>query len=716
MKLWSEYTKHEIKLAEHTKKKVDSTIYTFDIETTSYIIHNGKILPAVYYDKLNKKEQQNCLKGACMYIWMFSINDQVYYGRTWDEFRKFMQKLKEVSPNLKIVYVHNLAFEFQFIKSILGIDEVYARNSHKPMKALCNEFNIEFRCSYILTNCALAGLPKLFNLPVEKKVGDLNYNLLRNRDTPLTELEMGYCEYDCLVVYEYIKYELLTYHDVYHIPLTSTGHVRKELKDNVRCNKSYKERIRKAVNTNGHIYNLLLHGFAGGFTHANYIYADFIIHNVTSWDFSSSYPYCMVAYKYPMTKFREVNLTRIEDMREGFAYLVKITFKNMHSKYCNNFISKSKCVNVLEPIEDNGRILTAEELTIVLTDVDLRVITKAYSYDEYIIEECYYSVYKYLPKEFINFILDKYEKKTKYKNDKEHELEYSKEKSLFNSLYGMTVTNTIRPDADFINGEWVEIPLNNSDILDKLNQQEKDGFLSFSTGVWVTAYARANLQENIIKLDEYVVYCDTDSIKVKEGYDVSVIEEYNKSVLERIDRVSKELNIPKEKYMPKDIKGIERPLGVFDNDGVYTSFITQGAKKYCYETEVYKSKFKDNEEIDKYRKKNQMYINYEDNEKFRELHITVSGVPKGGVRCLNGDIYNFRDDLVFEYEYTNKNTLLYCEGQQSIELVDYLGNKSLVKEKSGVCILPTTYILGKAEEYMDLLDDSTERQKYKEGV
>ena len=276
----------------------------------------------------------------------------------------------------------------------------------------------------------------------------------------------------------------------------------------------------------------------------------------------------------------------------------------------------------------------------------------------------------------------------------------------------MTVTNTIRPDADYINDEWIETPLTNEDILEKLNKQEKDGFLSFSTGVWVTSFARRNLQEIIMQVDDYQVYADTDSIKVVDGFNIDIIEKYNKDVLERIKEVSEDLHIPIEKYMPKDKDGKEHPIGVFESDGVYSSFITQGAKKYCYETINYKKDIKD---INKYVKKNKMYIVEETEDYFKELHITVSGVPKGGVRCLKGDIRNFKDNLVFNYENTNKNTHLYCDNQTPMLLTDYLGNTQEVKDKSGVCLLPTTYILGKAEEYMDLLNDSTDRQRFMEG-
>lgn len=393
----------------------------------------------------------------------------------------------------------------------------------------------------------------------------------------------------------------------------------------------------------------------------------------------------MVTHKFPMTRFKLCNIKRVEEFSESFAYLVRVRFKNIRSKYYNNFISKSKCLLCYDPVMDNGRVVESKEVELICTDIDLKLYLDTYYMDSYEIEECYYSVYKYLPKEFINFILDKYIKKTKYKNDPEHELEYAKEKSLFNSLYGMTVTNEIKSDIDFKLGEWIEIPLTNDDILDKLEKSVKDGFLSFSWGVWVTAYARNNLIRNIMKLDEYQVYADTDSLKLANGYDKKVIEDYNKNVEKRIRKVSEELRIPYEKFAPKDIKGVERMLGVFDNDGNYSEFITQGAKKYAYRTE---------DDV---------------------VHITVSGVPKSGAVCLNNDLNNFKDDLIFEHKYTNKNTVMYCEEQECISFKDYLGVECKVSEKSGCCIIPTSYVLSKALDYAELLSDrSTERQLFKE--
>ena len=689
MLYYKEYTCHRYNLIG--KRNVfDDTIYSFDIETTSYIKYKGNIYQADYYQNLTKKEQEQCEFGSNMYIWQLSINDTVYYGRYWHELIDFISILDKNIPQRKIIWVHNLAFEFQYFKSYFDIKEVTARKSHKVMKCKLKDYNVEFRCTLMLSNVALKSLPDMFNLPVEKMVGDLDYRMLRTSETPLTEKEMKYCENDCLVVYHYIRYELQTYDNLDHIPMTSTGHVRKELKEKTRRDYKYRRLIGNSVNTNPHVYNLLIQAFMGGYTHANYLYADQIVGNVDSWDFTSSYPYVLVTHKYPATKFKLCRIKSEQQLLPNMAYLMVVKFTNVKSKYFNNFLSFSKCREIVSGKYDNGRIISAKSLVATLTDIDFKLIRKAYEC-EYEILECYYSVLRYLPKQFIDFVLDKYVLKTQYKGIEEKKQEYNRQKSMFNALYGMSVTNNIRDEVTYDNlTGWTETPLTNEEIIKKLQDEEKIGFLSFSTGVWVTAYARWNLLTNIMKLDEYVVYADTDSIKVKEGYDKNVITEYNEKVKKRIEFVSNVLKIPMNRYAPKDIKGKERMLGLFDDDGHYEQFITQGAKKYAV-----------------------LEINPKTGEE--EIHITVSGVPKSGAKCLSGDLDNFRDDLVFTSDITNKNMLFYTEGQAPVEITDYLGNTYIVDDPSGCCVVPTTYVLSKSHEYMNLLSDNSSRRAiYKE--
>lgn len=683
MKFYTEYICSFADLVGQ-RKKIDNTIYTFDIETTSYIILNNKVYPAIEYQNLTKEEQEQCEFRSCMYEWTFSINDDVYYGRTWEQLELFIDKIEYFNPHRKILFIHNLAFEFQYIKSIFDFEDVMARKSHKVMRAFFSNYNFELRCTYFMSNCKLEKLPEVFKLDVSKKVGDLDYSKIRTPVTKLTKKELGYCESDCLVVYKYIKRELETYKRVDKIPLTSTGHVRRELKELIEKDYDYKDRVHKAINTNPHVYNLLQDAFMGGYTHANWIYADEILENIDSWDFTSSYPYVLVTHKYPATEFKKCNIKNVTQMSNRFAYLLVVRFKNIKSKYYNNFISASKCRNIKGARYDNGRIMYADSFEITLTDVDFRFILESHTYEEYEIIESYFSLYDYLPKTFIEFVLKKYVIKTQYKDVKGKELEYMLEKNKYNALYGMSVTNTIRDEVTYDNIEgWNERPLTNEEIIEGLQAEKKKSFLSFAYGVWVTAYARNNLLKNVIKLDKFVVYCDTDSIKLLQGYDINIIKEYNNFVKKKIEFVANKFKISVEKFAPKDVKGKEHMLGLFDNDAHYDKFITQGAKKYAVEQKG-------------------------------EIKITVAGVPKSGAKALKR-LEDFRDDFVFRFKDTNKNLVIYVDNQEPIEITDYQGNKYIVNDKSGCCLVPTTYVLGKAEEYANLItDESSKRARYQE--
>lgn len=413
---------------EGKRKLYDTNIYTFDIETTSYFKLNGKIFPAVEYINLTKAEQEQCEFFSNMYVWQFGINDTIYYGRTWEELIDFFEKLKQISPYKKYVFVHNLAFEFQFLRGVFDFTNVMARATHKVMRAELEKYNIEFRCTYFMTNVKLAYLPELYNLKTKKLIGDLDYTLLRHSNTPLTNEELNYCENDCLIIYEYIQKELEVYKTLKDLPLTNTGKVRKELHQLIDFDYNYKNKTIKATNTDPHVFMLLCKAFAGGYTHANWTLADEILTDVDSWDFTSSYPYVMCAFKYPMTKFKPCKIKDVKQMSSSMAYLIRIRFYNIKCKYFNTFISMSKCVEISGASYDNGRVISAKELEIVLTDVDLKFIIKTHKFDYYDIKESYFALYDYLPTQLINFILDKYVAKTKYKNVEGKEVAYNIEK------------------------------------------------------------------------------------------------------------------------------------------------------------------------------------------------------------------------------------------------------------------------------------------------
>lgn len=684
MQYWTEYEGHIPNILGQ-KKLYDNTIYTFDIETSSYIILDNEIFKASDYLKLTKEEQERAKFQSVMYIWQFSINETVYYGRTWEELYQFMTRIENNIPEKKYLYIHNASYEFQFLRNKFKMKNVFSRKTRKVIKFEFEDFNFEARCTYYMSNSSLEKLAENFKLPVKKLVGSLDYTKIRTPATKIYHTELAYCEHDCLCVYEYIKKELETYITLKNIPLTSTGHVRKEMKEKVvEKNWSYINKVRKAVNVDPHVYNLLITAFGGGYVHACYLYANEVLKNVTSFDYASSYPYCLCCFKYPATEFKKCNIKRLEQLLPKFAYLIRVRFKNIKSKYYNHIISVSKCTKIKNVKIDNGRIISADEIEMVVTDIDIHTIINMYSFDSYEFIEAYYSFYDYLPKDFIEFILKKYVSKTKLKNVAGQEVLYMMEKNKFNSLYGMAVTNNIKQEVIFDNVTgWHEEDMTNEKIIELLEKDKEKVFLSFAYGVWCTSRARSNLISCMQKLDKWCVYGDTDSLKLLEGYDQSVIDNYNKEVLSKIDEVCNHFGIEKEKFSPLDIKGISHTMGLFENDGNYEEFKTLGSKKYAYVTKIPIEKAKKSDSYKILRSKDGIAWC---------LGITLSGVPKSGAKALSS-LSDFKNGFIFDYKFTNKLMVAYNDSQEPVWITDYQNKKYFSRETFGECLLPTTYEL-----------------------
>ena len=202
----------------HKKVKLYNIPASFDIETTSF------------YDAARGK------KHATMYIWQFGFNGSVIYGRTWDEFFDFIEKFtNELGCNescIIYIYVHNLSYEFQWIRRYFEWNKVFALKKRKVLYASYLPLGIQFCCSYILTNASLAhvGDPEngmLTRYKVSKLVGKLDYSKMRHSGTPLTANELAYCLNDVRVVMALIQEKIEHDGGINNIPLTNTGYVRR---------------------------------------------------------------------------------------------------------------------------------------------------------------------------------------------------------------------------------------------------------------------------------------------------------------------------------------------------------------------------------------------------------------------------------------------------------------------------------------------------------
>lgn len=251
----------------------------------------------------------------------------------------------------------------------------------------------------------------------------------------------------------------------------------------------------------------------------------------------------------------------------------------------------------------------------------------------------------------------------------------------------MMVTNLICNKIIYDNStkDFHEKEISNNEIIEKLKIEKERKFLSYSWGIFITSIARNNIIRNIVALDDYVIYSDTDSIKLKKGYDKKVIEKYNDYVRKLNKKASEDLGIDFDKFCPKDKNGKPHLLGLFElEDENLEEFKTLGAKKYCYK-------------------------------KDGEIKITVAGVPKKGAKQLK-NLIEFDNDLIFKYEYTGKNQLLYNDKQIPVKLKDYEGKEKTVNDRCGIAVFPCEYKLKESLVYSaNLLDETNERAFFKEG-
>lgn len=663
-------------------KKVEyiNAPFAFDIETTSFTVQSTGT---------NDVE-----KRAIMYIWTLSINGIIVQGRTWSEFVEVIERLStwyELRDDKRLViYVHNLAFEFQFMHRWFEWKEVFSLKERQPIRALTT-LGVEFRCSLKLSGYSLENLgSKLTSHDIEKLVGDLDYSTIRNSKTTLTNKELQYCINDVLVVTAYIEEYIDRVGGIQYIPNTKTGEVRNYArkmcfyggdKNNKTTYKEYRHLMSELTLT-AEQYEVIKRAFSGGFTHANALYVGETLHDIYSMDFTSSYPYVMVSEKFPMSAPKYTAIKSINDFRfmiAKYCCVFDIEFYDLESTSLNeNYISYSHCDAIKKPIVNNGRIVKAEYLSTTITDRDYIIINSFYKWSKIRISNFWYMRKDYLPTNFVKAILSLYIDKTTLKGVEGKEVDYLLSKERINSLYGMTVTDICRDKIIYSPVDWTSEKPDFEEAINK-NNVSKKRFLYYPWGVWVTAYARFNLFTAIKELQDDYVYSDTDSVKFY-NYErhKSYFDKYNNNVMLKLKAAMKAHKLPFEMTCPKTIDGREKQLGVWDFEGKYSRFKTLGAKRYL-------------------------------TEKDGKVSMTVSGLSKKKaveylIKEYGSNIFDaFCDGLYIKPQYTGKLTHTYLDNQMEGYLTDYQGNTVKYLEYSGIHLSPADYNLSINKIYLDYI-------------
>lgn len=665
------------------KIKYFDDIITFDTETTSIVDYKDvKHQDGTVTSEVEQKYAFAYIMDFCRLI---CNNPHHITFREWSDVKEYLDLLSDSCQQLQryVIWVHNLSFEFQFMKDWLKLTEVFCRKSHNVIR--CVYRNIEFRDSLALSNCKLERLAKNENLPVKKLVGDLDYNLVRTYKTPLTDTEMQYVYHDTEIVAYYIQKKIKEYGSISEIPMTSTGEVRylfrKELSTTLP--EIHSLAVKYTAQTK-ELQNLLVSIYAGAYTHCNYQAIDQTLYHLRCRDIASSYPYQMVSKKYPTMwfKLKRENESSFEDLftkwdPDIYAWAMTVKVWGLKAKHCHNILSLHKAKEIsMEREIDNGRVACADYVCYDMNEIDFLNFLDFYNFDNIVVEDVYVSKKEYLPKELVKVILKLFQQKTSLKGIESEIENYMRSKNRINGVYGSSVFNFLNSGVYFDEESNCVFGKDEKSFADyKKYMSNPNQYLWYSIGVWVTSYARRQILKPIKRMSENAIYCDTDSVKYtgNKRYD-HYWEVVNNQIKHEFLEAMKFHKFKEEEYRFFDKDGKEYFMGIFEEEEPYYRFKSLGSKRYLVE--------------------------YYDH----KLSTTVAGAPKSLWQYLGHD-----NDTAFR-NFTNNFTLpncklthTYTENNVIRIITDYLGETTAQEIRSGVCLSPADFSMKLDSEFFNFL-------------
>lgn len=630
---------------------------SFDIETSTYYVGDEPY--------------------STMYCWQFGINDTVIMGHTYTEFVTLLEQIKAfLKPSKKqrlLVAVHNLAYEFSFIRDWLTITDSFLKEQRRPLSIEHDEF-ILFIDTLAITQNSLEKTAKNF-CNTQKCNGDLDYEKIRVSNlTPMTKEELSYCHNDVLILTEYMRYYNDTYLSKGKRPITATGILNDEVQGlfNEYCEKheSHRAKIQSAQPNESDYNDIMNFCYRGGYTHGRMAHINRILapstgYNIMGVDYTSSYPSVMLYRQYPCKMRKALNITTIDDIhkayKEGYATIFKMTIENVESTTAHSIESKSKCLELVNPVIDNGRVRSCKSMTVYLTMLDLFNYERFYKWDKDSVKILGVLMGKmsYLPSYLIDPMLHYYETKNRLKMEGNEGIEYTTAKARVNSFYGLTVKRVPTERVCYIDGAWTT-----SKATEYSKQVEKKALVPYY-GLFVSAWARYNLLQCVADLEYYGVNCyymDTDSIKCDDNETSrAYIDNYNANIKRMCEEAKKRTGATD---LINGLGEFDIEFGKGTKNGVITKLKILGAKRYILTTD-----------------------------KGKELQ-TIAGLPKGWlfdkVKEEGHEFYKRDPFEVFCNSMECKEcklTTKYKDAPFTHEVTDYLGNKGIIFEKSCVSLV-----------------------------
>ena len=623
------------------------------------------------------KKQDNHIVAWSISFRAYHENIATLWGQDPWDFCSMLQELRDSLDGDDIyIYFHNLGYDWQFLKKFLLSKFGTPKNqlNLRPYAPLFVKFEngIMLKDSLVLAARSLDRWGKDLKIEHQKALGKWDYNKYRNQSDILTDDELLYIENDVRGGVECLDATCqLLKKNISSIPYTSTGIVRDITRKNGKKHKAHE--MYEKLSPTWRIQQIMEIVFHGGYTHSNrYCTVGGVnrgIYPAVCYDFSSSYPYCMLAFKYPMEEFfaieRTYNDFSFVHKNENYAFLCHCTFTNIRLKdprFPMPVLSMYKAIGTYDPINDNGRAVSIKLCEYYLNEIDILLIEKYYVWDALLVDGVYIAWKDYLPRWFTDQIYDGYKKKSELKGV--DDVLYSLEKSKFNAYFGMCVQKpvAVQIDEDYTTGEYkTNIDFDYAAEYEK-HVKNRNSFLPYQWGAWVTSYA----QSNLFKLGECVasdgiwLYSDTDSVYATK-FDDEKIKAYNEECVKNLSLRGYEGVKVGEKIFH---------LGIAEFDGEYMQFKTLHSKCYC---------------VRPLTARGDGFVMGGD------LKITVAGVPKKtGAKCLKNNIEAFKPGFVFDGITTGKL------GHTHIHVDDIYTDKNGNVTGDSVDLKPCNYIMSDA--------------------
>ena len=666
------------KKGKNRKGTWNDIIVMADTETSKS--HDNKL----FDDFCNPEPAPNHVVAWTISLRAYHNNIATIYGTRPSDMIACMKKIKKHLPGDELyIYFHNMAYDYVFLRLFLlkefgEPEKALNTKPHYPISIRYSN-DIILKDSLILAGCKLEKWANDLDVEHKKAVGSWDYDLIRDQDGEFTEEELHYIENDTLAGVECLDALCISLNKtIYSMVYTATGIPRSEVRERGKENRAHERFLSIALTFEQYLKCKKL--YHGGYTHGNRFYIDDLLIDeiVRCFDFNSSYPYCLLAFKYPMTKFipfkkgKAVDPEVIIRNSENYAFIFRISFVNIRLKEYYipmPALQSTKCENTINMVTDNGRVKSAGYCTLYICEQDLLVLNDQYTWDKCECTEVEMSKKDYLPRWFTDYVYELYKSKCEMKPKKKDDpVGYALAKAKVNSLYGLTVQSSIKEewieviepgmykcnyegDFDFYaSGEYrIDYDKDPREEYEKY-LKNRNNVLNFQFGIYCTAYAFRNLMELGKCVKEYRgkdgkllypphwYYSDTDSC-YSDDWDYQKIAEYNAGCREKLLANG---------YGPVVVDGEEYWLGVASHDpreDAYEEFKVLGSKRYAGRS-------------------------CEDH----EIHITVAGVPKKGAICLENDLNKFTKNFIFDGKVTGKLMHYYIYSDKGIYIDEY-GNE-----------------------------------------